>query len=113
METIRYRNSIGFRTTVNPWGVCGSVNILQSTGEKFFLVSPQLTTYVPMEEPDERVNCDTTYDDSFTAMLKIAKCLPFPAVGSTVVRTFSPIYNPDIACGGTLPNPNTLILEQP
>jgi len=75
-------------------------------------VSPQLTTYTPIEEPDERVDCETTYSDSFTAMLKIAKCLPFPADGNTVVRTYSPVINPDIACGGALPKPDTLILEK-
>lgn len=76
------------------------------------MVSPQLTTYTPIEEPNDRVDCGTTYDDSFTAMLKIAKCLPFPATGKTIVRAYSPVINPDIACGGTLPNPETFILEK-
>lgn len=72
------------------------------------------SVYQPIEDPDTRITCDGgPYHDSWTALLKIAKCLAFPADGTTVARLYAPILNSDLSqvCGGTI-RPNFVITEK-
>ena len=68
-----------------------------------------------MEDPDARISCDGgPYFDSWTALLKIAKCLPFPADGDTIAKLYAPTINnnPNQTCGATV-RPNFVITEKP
>lgn len=70
--------------------------------------------YLPSEDPDTRIECNGgPYYDSWTALLKIAYCLPYPQVGSTLVRAYSPLVmnQTSMTCGGKI-NPNNIITEK-
>ncbi len=60
---------------------------------------------MPTEEPDSRISCDGgPYYDSWTALLKIAQCLAYPADAETVQRIYAPIINSDASttCAGSI-----------